>query len=430
MKNSLIWSALLGISLNSFALDWANPPVMCPEEILPQGLACPDFTKVKEIQTDMPDNMTTEEIKDWRANKASDLRLCRNKEILRREKLNPGSFNPGTIEVAWMVVNGGENVDVKLSAINEASKNYQIPPQVLMGAMRQESLLSTLGISPDGGNFSCGMSQLNIQEWCGAIKKISTEDRTKFGWPEGISCDDELLPTDIVKPFYDIALTKLGTRASYEMLPSDFEGIKFDDVVKGFPSASDEKQKLRFEAVKSFVNNCQDIKLSVDFKARVLRGLFLNFVPQELREKNTYREGETFNKSCKEKYVSNAYPLHTGWLLAVAMYNAGPRQRAIVDHYFQIKDNNYPSLTPLDLIEALHWGGKYKKRTDLLVFEDQNGKEMAQKWFKSCIVQRHVARVIQHATLPIESIAKSLDQEGCKNNGTVPNYRQKSSGKK
>lgn len=431
MKKNLFLSFLLVLSTQTaMAVDWENPPVMCPEEILPKGITCPDFSKVEKVYEDFPSDFSAADIKDWKANKAADLRLCRNQEVLRREKAKPGSYGAGVIENAWMVVNGGEHVAEKLEAVNNASLKYEIPPQILMGAMRQESLLSQLGVSPDGGNYSCGMSQLNIQEWCSAMNRLTDAEKVNLGWPTSVSCEDDVLPTDIVKPFYDIAVTKLNGRQSYELTSKDFEGITFEQVSAGFPNASSEIQNKRFQAVSSFVNHCQDIGLSIDFKAKTLRSLFMNFVPKELREQNLYQDGKTFTRSCQAQYSSKAFPLHTGWLMAVAMYNAGPRQRDLVDHYFQIKKNNYPVLSPLDLIEALHWGGKAKRFSDVVEFKNQSGDKMTQKWFKSCIVQRHVARVIQHATLPVESIAKSLEQDGCKNNGTIPDYRQKSSGVK
>ena len=43
----------LALSLNvvpSFAAtDWQNPAVMCPEEVLPKGLECPDFSQVDDV---------------------------------------------------------------------------------------------------------------------------------------------------------------------------------------------------------------------------------------------------------------------------------------------------------------------------------------------------------------------------------------------
>ncbi|MDD4973442.1 MAG: hypothetical protein PHY93_03780 [Bacteriovorax sp.] len=406
------------------AISWDNPAVLCPEEILPSGLACPDLSRVENPYTDFPDATTKEEITDWKNNKAADLKVCRNSEVLRREQIKAGSFSAATLEQAWMVVDGGKQVKEKLAAIQSASLKYGIPPQILIGAMKQESLMSSLGVSPDGGNYSCGMSQLNIQEWCQSMNRLPEEERAALGWP-AISCDEAVLPTDIVKPFYEIAIKNVGNRPSYQLSAEDFKGITSKDVTSSFSNTS--IQDKRFLAVTSFVHNCQNIPLSISFKAQTLKSLFDNFVPKSLKDAELYTEGKTFPRVCKDAYSARAYPLHTGWLLAVAMYNAGPVQAKLLEHYYQVKNNNFPAINPLGLIEALHWGGKWKKGSDTVVFKDQDGDKLSQRWFKSCIVQRHVARVIQHVTLPAESIAKSLDQEGCKMTG-VPEYRQVSSG--
>jgi hypothetical protein len=299
--------------------------------------------------------------------------------------------------------------------------------------------MSSLGISPDGGNFSCGMSQLNIQEWCSSMNSLSSEEKAKYGWPSDITCDDDALPTNIVKPFYDLAIKNLGSRPTYQLTSEDFKGIRSEQVEGSFPSANNNLQAKRFQAVSSFVNNCQDVALSVNFKAKTLRGLYDHFVPSKLKENEIYAEGKSFPRACKNTYATKYFPLHTGWLMAVAMYNAGPMQAKLVGYYYQAKSSELPAMNPLDLIEALHWGGKYKPGTDNLTFSDmdagksargwfkKNSNTLTQSWFKSCIVQRHVARVIQHVTLPALSIAKSLDQEGCKQSG-VPAYRQASSG--
>ncbi|MBC7539190.1 MAG: hypothetical protein H7281_10240 [Bacteriovorax sp.] len=425
MKNYFLITLLCLHALPAMsATSWDNPAVLCPEEILPRGLTCLDFSHVENAYTDFPDETTKEEMLDWRNNKAADLKVCRNLEVIRREQVKAGSFSAATLEQAWMVVDGGKQVKEKLEAIEAASLKVGIPPQVLIGAMKQESLLSSLGVSPDGGNYSCGMAQLNIQEWCQSMNRLPEADKTALGWP-AISCDESVLPTDIIKPFYDIAIKNIGTRAGYQLAAEDFNGITAQDVVGSFSSSN--IQDKRYQAVTSFVHNCQNISLSISFKAQTLKGLYDNFVPKSLKDAELYTEGKTFPRACKNAYTSRAYPLHTGWLLAVAMYNAGPGQAKLLGHYYQVKDNKFPAINPLGLIEALHWGGKWKKGTDNVLFKDQDGNKLTQRWFKSCIVQRHVARVIQHVTLPAESIAKSLDQEGCKMTG-VPEYRQVSSG--
>ncbi|MBP9680006.1 MAG: hypothetical protein KBD76_01260 [Bacteriovorax sp.] len=439
-------SLALALSLSSPLLlaetSWENPAVLCPEELLPRGLNCPDLSNVENPYTDFPSDMTKEMILEWRNNKSADLKLCRNKEVLRRENIKPGSFTPNTIELAWMAVNSGENVKEKLTAILDASSKYGIPPQVLIGAMKQESLMASIGISPDGGNFSCGISQLNIQEWCQSMNNLSNDEKMKYGWPLEIECSPDVLPTDIVKPFYDIAFKNLGARAKYQLTSDDFRGISQDQVQGSFPSGNRGLQSKRFSAVNSFVNNCQDVSLSIKFKAETLKSLFDEFVPEKLKMAEMYSPGDTFQRACQNVYTSKYYPLHTGWLLAVAMYNAGPVEAKLVGHYYQAKSTNLPDMSPLDLIEALHWGGKYKKGTDNITFTNMDGdrpvsrrwfffkkegNKLTQSWFKSCIVQRHVAKVIQHVTLPAESIAKSLEQAPCTTSG-VPEYRQTSSG--
>ncbi len=418
---------LIALSLLSFSAvaGWDNPAVLCPEEILPRGFACPDLTLVKNPYTDLPVNMSEQERIEWTRNRTSDLKLCQNKEVLRREEMYPGSFTPLQIQIGWMIVEGGKNAPEKLQSILSSSQKYQIPPHVLIGALKQESLMAGLGISPDGGNYSCGIAQLNIQEWCNSIGLLSTVEKERLGWPSSITCDN--LPTTIVEPFYAIASTRLGNRPDYQITSSDFSGITQDQVVRSFPAGSEYLQGLRFKAITSFLKHCQSDALSIPFKAHTLRGLFNNFVPAPIKNNEVYTAGRTFNRRCSTPYPSKYYPLHTGWLIAVASYNAGPRQTQLVEHYYQVQNNVFPSLSPLDLIEALHWGGKVKEGSTRLYYVGQNQTLMSQLWYKSCVVQRHVARVIQHVTIPGQTIARSLEQVPC-SNGAVPKYRQLSSG--
>ena len=407
---------------------WQNPPVICPEEIMPKGFDCPDFSKVINVYNDFPDEFSVDDINEWKTNRAADLRICRNKEVLRRDAVNPGSIGSTVRELAWMTVRGAELASEKLAEIKKASDEFGMPEQILIGAMRQESLLATLGISSDGGNYSCGMSQLNIQEWCRGISRLSETEQQLYAWPVGISCDDKTLPLILIKPFYDIAIKNLSTKPLYLLDSTHFQSIQFQDVSSTFPPAENELQLKRFEAVKSFVGNCQKISLSVHLKAQTLRDLFDRYVPSSLKLSQIYKTGQSYQRKCLSPYTSQYYPLHTGWLLAVAMYNAGPLQSKILEHYYQTDATNLPNLNPKDLIEALHWGGKWKKNTAFIEFKDSEDNIFTQKWFKSCIVQRHVARVVQHVTIPTMSIAKSLEQAPCSSLAEVPDYRKNSSG--
>ncbi len=406
---------LVALSFSVFA-GWENPAVQCPEKILPQGHTCPDLSEVRNIWDEFPSRMTDAEISEWKDNRAPDLKVCRYRELLRRESESAGTFTPIQVQIAWMVTQGAKNPEGKLSSVVSASKKFNIPPHVLIGAITQESLLASLGISPDGGNYSCGIAQLNISEWCDGMQALSQAEKDALKWPQ-VSCAS--IKSSLVAPFFDIAVERLGSRPEYQIDAKDFDGITAAQV--GYSEKA-------FQAVSSFIKNCQNDEISIRFKASNLRNLFVNFVPSPLRSMELLPQNSA-KPACRIANNTPYYPLHTGWLLAVAAYNAGPRVSGLVEHYFQVKDNKFPQMSPTDLVEALHWGGKVRAGSSSVVFTNQSGKTMTQSWYKSCVVQRHVARVVQHVTLPGKTILKSIEQAPCAN-GDVPAYRKNSSGVK
>lgn len=431
-KNSLSLAALFSIGINKADMKkplslitlvvsfsafsaWETPAIQCPEKILPQGYACPDFSQVRNIWDDFPSQMGREEIAEWKTRRAPDLKLCRYQEMLKREEERAGSFTPVQIQIGWMVTKGGVDPQKKLNSVVAASQKFDIPPHILLGAITQESLLASLGISPDGGNYSCGIAQLNISEWCEGMQTLTQAEKETLKWP-AVSCAS--LTSSLVAPFYSLAVKNLGTRPEYRIDATDFRGITSTDV---------KLPEKTFAAVSSFINNCQNDELSIRFKAANLKKLFVNFVPPAMKAREQYPAGTPRPSACQIKNNTSYYPLHTGWLLAVAAYNAGPRVAGLVEHYYQVRNNKFPEMTPKDLVEALHWGGKIKSGTSQVVFTGQNGKTLTQSWYKSCVVQRHVARVVQHVTLPGETILKSLEQVPCAN-GDVPAYRKNTSG--
>lgn len=414
--------------------NWAHPDVGCIEDFIPKFLACLDLTTIKNPIADFPADLNEAQVKYWTVDHRADLNLCRAKEVDRREKLVPGSMSAPTIAWAWMWNKQSENIAEKIKATYETAAKVEMPPQILFGALKQESLLSDLGITEDGGNYSCGVGQINVGEWCRYMGSLSESEQAQLEWPQGISCTPETLPSELTKPFYDIALGRLGSRPDYELTPKEFSGILFSDVVSSFPSADDELQKLRFSAVSSFVKNCSTSGLGIAAKGKILQGLFLK-VPSGLRNAQKYSNGTTFSHSCEQKYRSPYYPLHTGWLLADAIYNAGEREISVLQYYFRMTATTHESgvawkkLTPPDLIEGLHWGGKWSPKTRKIEYKNVYGESASQSWFKSCVVQRHIARVIQYVTSPGAVIANSLEVGGCSLT-EVPEYRKMSSGKK
>jgi hypothetical protein len=432
-KNVLYFFAFL-LPATGFA-DWANPPVACIEDQVPHSLPCLDLTKIESAVADVPPELTEAELKYWTIDHRPDLSLCRAKEVYRREANAPGSQAAGEIAWAWMWMKQVEGLDLKIDSIYEAAESADMPPQILFGALKQESLLSNLGITSDGGNYSCGIGQINLIEWCEYMQTLSKSDQTQMGWPIGVSCKTETLTTELVEPFYEIALKRLGKRPDYELTPAEFAGITEKEILSKFPPATNSIQKRRFRAVSSFVKTCADVRHGIAAKGYELRRLFETYVPKGLKKIETYSRGESFPASCRRPYRSSYYPLHTGWLLADAIYNAGARQVSVLEYYFRMTKASHESgeawknMNPLFLIEGLHWGGKWNPATKKIEYQNVYGEKASQSWFKSCVVQRHIARVVQYTTLPGYTLASSLEQGGCSRT-SVPKYRIDSSGRK
>ncbi len=415
--------------------DWENPPVACVEDLVPKLVPCLDLSTVTNPQADLPADLDEAAIRYWTVEYKADLSVCRAREIQRRERANPGSQTASAIAWAWMWTKQAERLELKIAALYDAAELAEMPPQILFGALKQESLLSDLGISDDGGNFSCGIGQINLIEWCHFMRTRTEDEQRRLGWPVGISCSVGTLPTDLVRPFHKIALARIAGRPDYELTPRDFENIEPADVIADFPAGDTLLQTVRFRSVTSFVKNCSDLSLGIAAKGRELRRLFDVYVPPAMKAAQTYAPGKTFSRPCLRPYRSPKFPLHTGWLLADAIYNAGSREISLLQYYFRMNRETHEAgtvwkrMTPLDLIEGLHWGGKYRSATDKIEYRSVYGTPASQTWFKSCVVQRHIARVIQYATLPGEEIARSLEVGGCSRT-EVPAYRRHSSGKK
>lgn len=429
----------------SAPVDWAQPPVACVEDAVPGApdRACLDLTGVANPQRDWPESLPAAERAYWQARKRP-LQYCRGKEVLRREAAAPGTFSAGAIEVAWMQVEGVRGRDGKIDAIYAASRAHSMPAHVLTGALYQESMFVDLGIAEDGGNYSCGAGQVNTQEWCRWANGLPAARKKEMNWPAAVECS--VLPPAIVKPFYDVAKTRLNGLPEYRLNKAHFADIPFERVVGGFPAGDASTQKARYQAARSFIDHCSDAANGIPAKANELATLYRLYVPAGMKRRETYPAGEEWNGRCGQKGFTGQYPLHAGWILAVGSYNAGPRAVDALAFYNRwdraaVSDpRTFAGFTLPKMVEGLYWSGKYSKDTDRIHFRTLGGSESSWVWFKLCVLQRHVARVVQHVTAagaPV--LADTLEgSEGCQksifdSSGTlirsgVPARRQASSG--
>jgi hypothetical protein len=434
-------------------VNWAQPPLGCVEEMVPHRAdtaahPCPDFGSTANPARDWPANISSNEYEYWYAQRRGQ-NICRSEEVLRREAANPGSQTAALVEISWLAVDSLRDQPAKVQAVYDASQASGVPPLVLTGAIYQESFFSELGVADDGGNYSCGLEQINLIGWCDWMNKLGAADRQAMNWPvEAVSCaDPNLFNLSLFKPIYEIAKTRLNGLPDYRLQKEQFQNIPLASFVSQWPAATPEVQALRYQLIMSYINNCSDPRKGIFAKANALASLYNQFVSPALKAKDRYEAGQHFNRACHDEPADNAYPLHTGWLMAVAAYNAGPRAFDALAFYngWSKEQMNDPrvvqDLTPNDIVTSLYWAGKYNPSNDLIEFTGLGGDLKNWTWFKGCVAQRHIARVMQHVTLLPEFFVDTLegdftcahstfDPNGRLLQTSVPPLRQKSSGVK
>ncbi|MGZ3650809.1 MAG: hypothetical protein ACXVB9_11230 [Bdellovibrionota bacterium] len=435
------------------SVNWAQPPVGCVEEMVPHRAdsaahPCPDLSQVANPSKDWPANISPSEMKYWYAQRRG-INICRSEEVLRREKAVPGSQSASLVELSWMAEDSLRNQTAKVQAVYDASRATGVPLQVLTGAVYQESLFSELGVADDGGNYSCGVEQINLIGWCEWMNKQGAADKKAMNWPQQtIACNDpNLITLSFFKPVYEIAKTRLNGLPEYRLVKEHFQNIPLASFVSQWPAATADVQALRYQLIMSYINNCSEPRKGILAKANELTAIYNQFVSPALKAKDRYAGSDHFNRTCREVQSGNAYPLNTGWLMAVSAYNAGPRSFDALAHYnkWSKDDMNDPrvlaNLTPNDIVTSLYWAGRYNPSNDLIEFNGLGGGIKNWTWFKGCVAQRHIARVMQHVTLLPDFFVDTLegnfpcarstfDATGKLVQTAVPPFRQTSPGVK
>lgn len=429
-------------------MDWAHPPLRCIEEMVPaEPENCPDFREMGDPRDGFPKSISKEGRAWWGKHKG-ELAVCRARELIRRASKNPGYLSEGQTEWQLMLARGSEKREEKIDAIYDAGDRRGVPPHVLAGALFQESRMADLPVTEDGGNYSCGIGQMNLIEWCRFSESLSFEEQARLEWPrEGLqaylnkrgeeSACDTLARLEISKGFYEAAKERFGG-SPHLYTPERYAKLSESDVSSRFPGSGSEAQKLRFRMGRSFFLHCSDTDMGIEAKAHALRWLYVSKVPRALRQIQQYPDGESYPATgCKRVPRTKAYPFHAGWLLADAAYNAGANVVDLVSYYLR-SPKNWAPLTPPLLIESIFMGGDFNTISGKIGFTGMSGRSMSIPWEAVCIAQRHIAHVIQEG-LTREGARKihSLEgEDGCGSGSFfgifgkgVPKERSDSSGR-
>ena len=445
MKNFIffgILGALLTSNTSFAATDWSQPPLLCVEDIVPAvpKVACPDLTTVENPSKDDP-ILPEAELKWWKDQKFS-LGYCRSMEIIRREKLAPGSMTPGAVQISYLRTRAVQDHDAKVAAVYNAAEQYGVPPHILTGALMQESIFANLGVSDDGGNFSCGIGQINLPEWCSWAEAQTPEQKRQMGWPVGgVNCSTQA-SRDLVQPFFEIGISRLNGLPQYRLEPTHTQNIPFESVQSKWADVPYTERLIRYQTASSFLNNCGIPARAMQAKAFVLRRNYNAYIPKGLREHETYAPGQKFGLKCMRPLNSTVYPVQTAWVMTVGTYNAGGRLKdmmastqkwdlaAVTDrNTFATFNPDYrevPGFTVQDLVASVFKVGKYDPAVAKMRFTAINGTDLIMPWFKLCVVQRHMARIVQHVSrgdLPAPLVTSMEGAKGCAKDSGDPDPR-------
>lgn len=384
--------------------NWAQPPLKCIEDVIPapSSKPCIDFSGVADLTKDDP-AVSEAELAEWKSNKFA-YGFCRSKEVLRREAAKPGSMTPVSIQIAHMRMMAAKDSSLKVKAVYDASEKYGVPPHILTGAIMQESIFSNLGVTDDGGNFSCGIAQINLVEWCVWAETQSPAKKAAMGWPTtGVDCNTEV-SRSFVKPFHQIGLKRLGSLPTYRLEAKHTQNIPLQAVAGAWPEVTAETKQRRYTLTNSFLNNCGSPVDAIHAKAFQLKSLYNRSVPQGLKQHEVYGPGEKFQLQCMRPLNSRVYPVQTAWILAVGAYNAGGKVQDVMASAYGFsreevsRRETFAGFTPKDLVRSVYSAGKFSPATKKMQMIDLDGDRMQWGWFKQCIVQRHMAKVVNHVT--------------------------------
>lgn len=287
---------------------------------------------------------------------------------------------------AWTYIKAAEHSAEKINEIYAASEKYNIPPMILFGSLAQESSLQEMGLAKDYFNWACGVGQLNINYWCGWANQADAQTQREIGWPRQevdhfhaqnprfSVCGTFFIVPEFIRPFHQAAMSQmqaeLGAQAPEYMLEERHvlsgRPVSFADSYPMlqtmaqyyFPNnalaASAEAQNLRYKMAQNFVTHCSEHRYGIDAAAFTFKKTF-DALPAEIRNAQAYQPTELRLPICKSTIKSDHFPISIGWLLADAIYNAGPELLPGVMTYQRQSGISWENFSPENLVDAINY---------------------------------------------------------------------------
>ncbi len=286
----------------------------------------------------------------------------------------------------WNQCIGSQQFDEKVNAIYKAANEYDMSPIVLAGAILQESSGGDLGLGRDFDNWTCGPSQFSVITWCEWASKQDVGTQKAINWPTAlvksfqsknpdlnICSENKFLYREQSRPFLEIAMRRMKADIHVDkeyMLQEKYMiepvPIQFKDVASELSTLSNnhhallagdvEAENIRFQITRSFTDNCANHNLAFRAMAFDLRKIFES-LPPEIQKAQMMEKSKGKNllyAKCKANITTKAYPLSVGWLIADAIYNAGPSILPGILDYQTKSKIPWDKFSQSDLLKAIN----------------------------------------------------------------------------
>ncbi len=335
-----------------------------------------------------------------------------HKDINEMMKRTGGKLNEADPKFAadWLLQMGATGAKSKLQTIYEVADANDMPPQILAGALSEESSMADFGLSRDYGNWSCGIGQLNLLEWCVWANSATTKTKNEIAWPTAEIeyylkenqnrdiCSAAFIRSALAKPFYVLAMKRMQagdlsrpeflltskyisepTTLSFEeaapmldwvrdkKIPCKRRNRQNDECLEIQPSLDEAKAThLRYSMAKSFTEHCGEHQYGIPARGRILRSIF-DSLPEEYRLNKQNTDSGTYSRKCLHEPKFKGTPLAVGWLVTEAVYNAGEEILDGLAHYWHTEHRRIDDVTPDGFLLAMEntiEKEKYKKRLD------------------------------------------------------------------
>jgi hypothetical protein len=303
----------------------------------------------------------------------------------------------GAIQGAKNPLDANKDLEEKVDIIYDAANDRLMPPLFLLSVIMIENNFVNDGLSYDGGNYSCGLTQINAFEYCMWAQTLDPEEAQSIDWPvteiSKVSSND-ICSSDVVHKPVELMMREIRKSKSVsKMNRVDLQLVAKVpyEKIKANMEGDEDLKFARYKAAVSFLKHCQDPKFAIPALAEVLLQLH-NDLPSEIKNTSFYQPNEKPREGCRRSVTTPYYPISTSWLIAGAVFNAGD---TIIPGLEKYKSKPWSEMQPNDLADLMH-------------FIPTTGELFSKEPYDWRVLDFYVHALINYSALPNKQIVEHV----------------------